>query len=480
MQRFRWPHSPMHWLHKTDGMKQRCIIYLLVPVIVLLQSCSKQSFINTADARVITADTVRFDTVFTTVGSVTQSFTILNDNAQKLRLSSVKLMGGASSAYRINVDGVAGVEASNIELEAGDSIYVFVSVTIDPTSANTPFIVEDSVQVAYNGTNKYVQLRAYGQNAHFYRSAVIAENTVWTNDRPHVITGGLTVAEGNILSIEKGSRIYLHADAPLLVDGTLEVNGTKDERVSFQGDRLDEGYRDLPASWPGIFFNPSSKQNQLKFTVVKNAYQGIVSIGPSPDASPKLELSECILDNIYDIGLWGLYSSIKAVNCRITNCGSNIVLNAGGEYDFTYCTIASFGNAYIEHKSPVLRASDVDEAGNIYPLNLLLQNSILWGEGGNVEDEVQVERKGAEPFQLLLDHSLYKAKQLSPLATLNNAIANQNPAFDSINASRRYYDFHIGQKPSPALGAGVAVPYNIDLDGRERTGDPDLGSYGKP
>lgn len=456
------------------------IITLLVCAVAILQSCSKQSFINAPDANVRTADTIRFDTVFATIGSVTQSFTILNDNAQKLRINAVKLMGGTSSPYKINVDGIAGTEATNIELDAGDSIYVFVSVTIDPTSAQTPFIVEDSVQVAYNGTSKYVQLRAYGQNAHFYRNAVISENSVWTNDKPYVITGGLTIAEGKTLSIEKGSRIYLHADAPLLVDGTLEVNGTKDERVSFQGDRLDEGYRDLPASWPGIFFNPSSKQNQLRFAIVKNAYQGIVSIGPSPNAVPKLDLSECILDNIYDIGLWGLFSSIKAVNCRITNCGSNIVLNAGGDYHFTYCSIASYGNTYIEHKSPVLLATDVDEVGNSYPLNLVLQNSIIWGEGGNVDDEVQVDKKGNEAFNVLLHHSLYKAKQLSALVTLNNAIANQNPAFDSINVNRRYYDFHIGQKASPALGAGVSVPYTIDLDGRERTGDPDLGCYAKP
>lgn len=457
---------------------------LLIVVIVWLTagliSCSKQSFISSPDANVLMADTIRFDTVFTTVGSVTQHFTIINNNSQKLRLSSVKLMGGAASAYKINVDGVSTTEATDIALNAGDSVYVFVSVTINPTALNTPFIVEDSVQVNYNGIQRYVQLRAYGQNAHFIRKGIISENSTWTNDRPYVIIGGVQVAEGKTLTIEKGCNIYLHADAPFVVNGSLIVNGTKDERVSFQGDRLDAGYRDLPASWPGVFFSALSDANRLTYAVIKNAYQGVISAGPAAGGLPKLELSECIIDNIYDIGLWGLFSSIKAVNCRITNCGSNIVMNAGGQYDFTYCTIASFGNAYVEHKLPVFLITDSDEAGNIYPADITLTNCIIWGEDGNVEDEIQLTRKGSEPFSIQIDHSLYKAKQLSPLVTLNNAIANESPAFDSINTSRRYFDYHIGKNTSPAIGAGTAVPYLTDLDGRERTGIPDLGCYSKP
>ena len=62
----------------------------------------------------LSADTLKYDTVFTSVGSVTQSFKIINENNQKLRLSSVKLMGGAASAFKMNVDGIATSEATNI------------------------------------------------------------------------------------------------------------------------------------------------------------------------------------------------------------------------------------------------------------------------------------------------------------------------------------------------------------------------------
>ncbi|HRF23101.1 MAG TPA: hypothetical protein PLR98_03030, partial [Chitinophagaceae bacterium] len=85
--------------------------------------------ITSPDARVrISADTLKYDTVFVTAGSVYQKFSIVNENNQKLRLTSIKLMGGSASAYKINVDGVSGVSFNNIELDANDSLYVFVQV----------------------------------------------------------------------------------------------------------------------------------------------------------------------------------------------------------------------------------------------------------------------------------------------------------------------------------------------------------------
>ena len=37
-------------------------------------------------------------------------------------------MGGAGSPYKINVDGTPGPELTNLELEANDSLYVFVQI----------------------------------------------------------------------------------------------------------------------------------------------------------------------------------------------------------------------------------------------------------------------------------------------------------------------------------------------------------------
>ena len=458
------------------------LIYFLLLLLLLkgMVSCKKQSFITDKNAALsFTADTLRFDTVFTSTGSVTQYFTIINSNTQKLKLSSIKLMGGNGSAYKINIDGNASPEMNNIEMEAGDSIYLFVSVTIDPSSNDLPFIVRDSIEVNYNGNQKYIQLEAYGQNAHFLHNHLVDADMTWSNDLPYVISGGIQVAQNATLTIEKGCRIYLHADAPFVVDGTLIVNGTSTEPVRFGGDRLDKAYRDLPASWPGIYFRQASINNIIHYGIIKNAYQGITAVGSTANALPKLQLRQCVIDNIYDTGILGLGSGIEAVNCLISNCGSNIVLSEGGEYNFTYCTIVSYDNSYISHKKPVLTLGNADEAGNSYDLNALFRNCIIWAGGQNVENEVLTDKKGNTVFNAYFDHVLYKAENISPDISIMNGIANQDPAFDSVNADRHYFDYHIGKNQSPATGAGTAVPVSNDLDGKARTGEPDLGCYTK-
>jgi hypothetical protein len=232
---------------------------LITSLVILLFSCRKDSFITSPDAKLsISTDTLKYDTVFVTAGSTYRTLKIFNDNNQKLRLTSLKLMGGTASAFKINVDGIAGAQFYNLEINANDSIYVFVQVNVNPTAANLPFVIRDSIEVSYNGNTKKVQLEAWGQNAHFFRDKVVTVNEIWNNDKPYVILGSLLVNTNQTLTINKGCRIYVHADAPIVVNGTLLVNGLKDtaDRVYFQGDRLDDLYKDYPASWPGIFFLP--------------------------------------------------------------------------------------------------------------------------------------------------------------------------------------------------------------------------------
>jgi hypothetical protein len=452
-------------------------IVLLVAIASFI-SCRKTSFIESPNAQIRTsADTVRFDTVFTTTGSITQSFKIHNVNEQKLRLSNVKLMGGNASAYKINVDGTPGTSFNNIEVEANDSIYVFVSVIINPTSANLPFIVQDSILINFNGNNQFVQLEAFGQNARFLRNTRVTKDSAWNNTIPIVILGGVTVDAAATLTINKGTRVFFHADAPMIVDGTLRVNGERFDstKVVFAGDRLDQYYRDFPGSWPGIVFNRTSKNNVLTHAVLKNGYQGIIAVNPSTTTTPKVTLNECIFDNIYDVGILSVNSSITARNCLVSNCGNNIALG-GGDYNFTHCTVVSYANFYLDHKKPVLFLS---RAGST--LKAVFRNCIFWGEGGIVEDEI-VTDTSVRATDLTFDHILYKAKK-DPVGTFINSNKNAPPLFDSINTSRRIFDFHIKEN-SPARNKGTSVSLVLfDLDGKPRPGTPanppDLGCYEK-
>ncbi len=457
---------------------------LTVTLWLFTSSCKKDSFITSSDARIFTsADSLKYDTVFTSIGSITQSFKISNPNNQKLRLSKVKLMGGAASSFKINVNGAPVPELTDIEIAAEDSIYVFVSVTIDPNTANLPFLVRDSIEIIFNGNSRFVQLEAFGQNANFLRNRIIKGNITWTNNLPYVILGSLQVDTNSSLTIGSGCRIYSHADAPFIIDGTLVINGTQPEKVVFTGDRLDGDYKDYPASWPGIYFRGSSKNNILTYTVVKNAYQAIVTEQPSSNGNPKVVLHQCIVENAYDAGVLCVNSSLHADNSLISNCGKNINIIYGGDYKFINCTVAGY-SSYINHKDPVLTANNFIASNGVTftdDLTATFQNSIFWGETGLVENEIIVNKQGVNNFNVVFNNCLYKAKKDPDNCIFTNPIKNQDPLFDSIDVSKRFYDYHITvNNLAPGINKGNVTGFLKDLDNNNRNnGLPDMGCYEK-
>ncbi len=451
-----------------------------------LFSCKKESFTDSPDARLVTGvDTLKFDTVFTSVGSVTQGFTIVNDNDKKLRISQIKLGGGSTSSFSINVDGVAGTSFGDIEMNANDSIYVFVKVTIDPTAANAPFVIEDSIEINFNGNTSKVYLQAYGQNARFINGGHINTNTVWDNKLPYVILNSLTIDKGVILTLEKGTKVYCHATAPIIVNGTLKAMGDSAEvnRVIFRGDRLDPDYIDLPAGWPGILFSDSSRNNELNYTNILNAYQAVVVAGGITLSPVKLTLNQCIIDNAYDVGLYAINASVSATNCLISQCGndgqpgsggSNLILTVGGKYVFNHCTFVTYANLYQNHKQPVVYISNTDGTSTA-SLDAQFVNSIIYGQGGLTEDELVV--KSAPTDNVLFTNVLYKVKN-DPAAVFTDCIKNEYPQFDSVNTSRQEYNFRL-KDISPAIDAGRTSSVIIDLDGNPRPVGikPDMGCY---
>lgn len=462
---------------------------LLVGFIVFLFSCKKEKFTSSPTAFIATSvDTLHFDTVFTTTGSISQFVKIINKNSEGIHISSVRVAGGAASAFKINVDGTPGPSVTNVDVAANDSAYIFVTVTINPNAANLAFIVRDSIEISYNGNKKYVQLDAFGQNAHFFRNRTITGTEVWNNDLPYVILGGITVDVNATLTINKNCRVYMHADAPFIINGTLHVNGESDNtRVIFTGDRLDEPYRDFPASYPGLIFTDASASNTINYAIIKNAYQGIVVVNQSFSA-PKLSINETIIDNAYQVGLAGINSTINGRNLLITNCGQNLVLLGGGTYNFTHCTVASYSTSVLPHKQPVVTIEDYYndpiQGLVINPVFAKFTNCILWGEqNGFVDNEIADTLKATGSSQTTFQNVLWRMKSVPSSITQpagsNNF--NQEPLFDTINVNQKIFSFHL-KHASKAVDAGVSAAVTgvtIDLLGRKRPVGtaPDLGCY---
>ncbi len=466
-------------------MKTICSrLFFLFLLVSIFSACKKDLFSDNPDLLLSTGvDSLHFDTVFTTTGSVTRAFKIFNNNSKGIRVSSVRLASGTTSPFKINVDGTSGPVVNNLEIAANDSAYVFATVKIDPSAANLPFVVRDSIEISYNDNIRFVQLEAFGQNAHFYRNREISGSEVWDNDLPHVVLGRLTIDPNAVLTINKGSKIYIHGDAPFIVHGTLQVNGEKwdSTRVVFTGDRLDEPYRDFPGSYPGLIFSDVSKNNVLNYATIKNAYQGIAIIEPSTNANPKLTLNETIIDNAYDAGILAINTSIKAQNLLVSNCGKNIVL-LGGDYNFIHCTVTSFSNRFLQHKDPVLFAGNaLNSTTPPYTLNAVFENCIFWAEsGGFVSNEVVVVKTGNPAFNVRFNNVLWRVENNPVNATIAGNIINyQSPEFDSINTTKPFYNFRLKEN-SPAINKGNNTGLFIDLDGMPRSvGLPDLGAYEK-
>ncbi|HZK65490.1 MAG TPA: choice-of-anchor Q domain-containing protein [Puia sp.] len=449
---------------------------------LFLLACKKDTYIAGSNALLgFSSDSVYFDTLFTSTGSITQQVRVYNPNDQKLLITGISLVGGKNSPFLLNINGSPGPIAGNLTLDANDSLYIFISVYINPDAKPEAFIMQDSIRIDYNGNERFIKLSAWGQNAHFLSNQVIRGNISWNNDLPYVISGSLRVDSNAVLSIGPGCRIYFHANAPLLIDGTLLVAGQAEDslRVYFNGDRLDQPYASYPGSWPGIYFSPASINNVLQYAVLRNGNQSLVAEGPSLDASPKLLLNQCIIDNSLDAGIYGIQSSIEAVNCLISNCGKNIVIAAGGSYHFIQCTAASFSTPVLLHQYPVLTVSDAGQPGSQLPtgdLQAVFSNCILWGDTG-IPDEALLSREGSGSFQVLFDHVILKQQNYPQNADSSALLLNTDPLFMSTDNRKGLYDFHL-QAGSPALARGADEGIGVDLDGFIRSaGEQDLGCY---
>ncbi len=459
---------------------------ILLILSCIVASCKPEGgFNNSPDANVTSSlDSLKFDTVFVSRGSIVKSFLIYNNNEQKLLINNIRLGGGMNSFFKMNVNGQPATIANNIEIPKNDSIYVFIQVNIDPNNALLPYLVRDSVLINYNGVEKKVQLEAYGKNAVFLKNQTIKTNTTWSKQLPYVVLGGLLIDSFAQLTIPAGTRIFCNANAPIIVKGRLVVQGNTidtTQRVVFTGDRLDEDYKDLPASWPGIVFTEISNSNTIDGAIIKNAYQAILIDKPINNNLTTLTLRNTVIENAFENGMVAKNAQVNAYNCLWSNCGNAINVTEGGNYIFEHCTMASYNTKYILHKTALALVSNTSNTSNATPYALQMQykNCIIWAnENGIVDDEIKLQRQGNTPFTINLSNSLYRATNTSPNITLSQTIANINPMFDSISIANNYYSFKL--KPtSPVLQKGLPTTLLVDLNSKNRTVGtaPDMGCY---
>ena len=150
-------------------MKKGIFFLLICLGLGFLPSCDTQKILTDPNlALQLENDSIVFDTVFTTRGSATEWLKIYNPHSGPIVIDEIFLAGKrytGKSPYRLNINGQPVNEVADYELAAGDSMYVFAEVTLDPNGANAPLLVTDSIVFKRGNKETKIQLVAYGQDA---------------------------------------------------------------------------------------------------------------------------------------------------------------------------------------------------------------------------------------------------------------------------------------------------------------------------
>jgi len=422
-------------------------------------------------------DTVFFDTVFPTVGSVTDRLIVYNRNKNKLRISSIRLAGGQSSNYRINIDGEPATGASDVEIAGNDSLYIFVKVTIDPQNQSTPYVVSDSIEFSTNGNIQRVRLVAWGREAIFYRSARLKGNIVWDSLMAHVIYGSVRVDTNATLTIMPGTKVYFHKDAYMAVSwrSTLKIAGTLEHPVRFQGDRMDPFYKDLPGQWGGIYLEQGSRDHELNYAYIKNGMFGISADSLGSQGLPMLSISNCIIQNMSSVGIYAYGTSITSVNCVIGDCGrTSVEINYGGTYSFKHLTVGNYWFSSVRHGSAVYLSNYSYDPTGAKKSNPLAQayfgNVIIYGAN---DDEIRLDSVTSAQFTYTFDHAILKTRlKTSDQSRFISCLVNKDPEFVDISTLNYQID-----SISPAIKMGLPMGVQLDIRGFDRGTTPALGAY---
>lgn len=487
----------------------RLIGLLIFTTFAVFNSCKKEDFQTGSFNLEFSADTILFDTVFTTIGSATEVFIVYNRTDNPVRISTIRIAGGSNSNFRLNVDGVPGKSFSGVEIGANDSMFIFAEVTVDPNNLSTPLVITDSILFAADNYQAYINLVAWGQNAHFHRpptgshiypfffADTVNQNIVWDNDLPHVVYGYAMIDSGQTLTINEGTNVYFHPGSGLIAlsSGTLIVNGTQQNNVTFQGDRLGEDYKDIPGQWDRIWLSnlnlrsgnisPGSKNSSIKYAVIKNGTIGLqVDTAFDTDTTHlTLDLQNTIIKNMASYGVALRGSRVNAFNTVFANCGAQTAaILYGGKYNFYHCTFANFWNNG-QRQDPAVSLNNY--FGNtLRSLDAYFGNCIIYG---NNENELGLDSfPYGNQFGFRFDHVLLKVENTFPTSDPLRYMNVLKATGTTLNPNFRDPDNNF-YKPdslnSSAIDNGSINITNLfpvlsnDITGTPRGSTVDLGAY---
>lgn len=486
-------------------MRNFIITTLVVLTVIGFGSCRKDfNTVASTGNLAFSKQTVYLDTVFTNIGSSTYNLKVYNTGNDDIHIPTISLENGATSQFRLMVDGIAGQSFENIEIKAKDSIFIFVETTIDIldyTATATEFLYTDNILFDANNFTQKVELVTLVKDAEFIFPPTLIDGELnnfdltlsqlnWTNTVPYVIYGYPTVPACETLTIEEGARIHFHRDAGLIVpncatiiaDGELSSDPELlENEIIFEGDRLEPEFSDIPGQWGTIWLQEGSTNNVFDYVTIKNGTIGIRSDGNDGDLTTTFTNTQLYNHSVN--GLLALQGNIEGKNVIVGNCGqSSVNLVLGGTYDFQHCTFTRYwsngGDSF-----PSLTISNWLD-GFASNLNANFTNCIIYG---NDNIEFLFDKVVDADFNYKFTNCLLRFNDSSnqfnnnPLYDFSNLTLfesntlNQDPLF--LDKFNNLFQIEEGVSPADNTGFVIIPSFNDILNITRTTGNYDIGAY---
>lgn len=459
------------------------IIYILL--IAAISACNRFGNVQTGNLD-FSNDTVFFDTIFTQIGSTTKNLKLFNNTNKAIKIDKIFLSGGDASKYRLNIDGYPQNSIQDIIIDANDSLYIFVEVTIDPVKDD--IIEEDSIIFISGNNQQKVILNAVGKDVYLINGEIIKTQT-WTPEKAYLIYNSVLIDSLETLTIEPGVEIFSHRNSYFYVKGTLKAEGTYENPIIFRGDRIDDiNYENLPGQWGGIVFLPGSKENYLNYVNINEGFFGIAVDSMINEDIPTLFLNNSEIMNCSYTGLYAVNTYVTVLNSIIADCGvNNIGLFMSGIYNFYHCTISNNYSYSVRNSSAVGLQNFIVNENNqaVYGgfLSAYFVNSIIYGNKKNEFTANAYDTTNSMAFTV--QNCLVKLDLEYTDTSANvyqNLVVNEKPYF----ADLEKFDYHLTDTSQAIIDKGNYEVVNLNLEllkydkdqtDRLSDGKPDIGAY---
>ncbi len=482
-------------------------IYILILLLLTSFLSCKDDFENYStspnDLLTFSVDTVRLDTILSSVTTPIAELKVYNKNSKPLLISSIKLNNAGQSGFRINVDGMAGTAFQDVEIRSNDSLYIFIDANPFFTGQTLPALVQDEIEFLTNTVSQQVVLEAHSQDVTILRRWEVEEDTLLSNELPYLLFDTLFIREGATLEIPEGTTFYMNGTANIVVEGTLKIKGTQDRRVVMRGDRMDNliatvPYDRVPGQWGGIVFTPTSFGNEIEYAHIRGGKSALY-LEPSHPEELKLTIKNSIITNFRGAILAAVNCQVTVENSELSNSRDALAHLVGGSYSFTHCTLANYyakaqgaGWGNTSNQTVILQNTYLDWSAEnsetvLYPIiKADFINTIISGPEYSATSGISIEDNKDSSINFYFRNCLIENKGENDNDFINCIFA-EDPLFlkpipvNEEDEEDFIYIFQLTEE-SPAKDKAdpvAAQAFPLDLNGISRLSDAgsDMGAY---